>query len=436
MPIGGDFLELTTRSWRAKLAVSVEMIRELSRVSEPEAMIETFTQRMNQLYPTTRQLSISRRGLEYPSVRILRYSEWVDRINPYKQPERLPVIQGGLFPELTESDSPQIIDHLELSPDDPAFEYLDGQHSLLSIPIYEEGEPISTVILTKEEPAAFDRDQVPDLVWMCNLFGRAMLTQVLSDKIQEAYQASVYESRVIADLQQSLLPAETPEVPGLDLAVHYRTANRVGGDYYDFFPLADGRLGVLIADVSGHGSPAAVLMAITHSLAHARPDLLSCPGRFLGHLNASLGTRYTGTSGHFVTAIYGVVDVANCSFLFSNAGHLPPRLYRHASRDWQPLGTAQRLPLGINTRQAVYPEQKVHFCKHDRLLLFTDGIVDAANRAGERFGYDQLAPAQTPQEWSSRELCVEVLRALEQFTNHDHPADDQTLLILTHHPAF
>ncbi len=106
---------------------------------------------------------------------------------------------------------------------------------------------------------------------MSNLFGRATHNLVLSDQLKVAYEAVDYEMKVVADIQRSLLPMQMPSIPTLSLAAHYQTSHRAGGDYYDFFPLPDGKWGILIADVSGHGTPAAVLMAVTHSLAHTLP---------------------------------------------------------------------------------------------------------------------------------------------------------------------
>ena len=145
---------------------------------------------------------------------------------------------------------------------------------------------------------------------MSNLFGRATHNLVLSEQLKKAYDELDAEIRVIGDIQRSLLPTELPKIPTMDLAADYQTSRRAGGDYYDFFPLPDGRWGIWIADVSGHGPPAAVLMAVTHSIAHAFSGPPSPPGNFLSHVNYHLATRYTAASGTFVTAFYGIYDPA------------------------------------------------------------------------------------------------------------------------------
>ena len=430
MTAGTDFFEATARNWRAKLAISVDVMKELSCLSDPDEMFHAFARRMNQLFPTARQVSVSRRGLEDPCYRVLRFNLWKEAINPYKEAHRLPTFAGGLFAELLYSDVPQVIDRLELAVGDPAAEFLDGQQSLLAIPIYEDGAAVNTLIVTREEPQAFPREQVPDLVWMTNLFGRAMQSQVLSEQLREAYQTADYELRVIAEMQQTLLPATVPEVPGLDLAVHYRTASRAGGDYYDFFPLPDGKFGVLIADVSGHGSPAAVLMAITHSLAHSYPELPLDPGKFLGHLNGHLARRYVGTSGHFVTAFYAVFDVPRNEILYANAGHLAPRLMRAGEPTWDALPSQTRLPLGVNARQGVYPVHLMPFRPGDRTLLFTDGLVDVANLEGDRYGTDRLNVCPAPRGVGSQAVADGVLAEVDRFATTAAMPDDQTMVVV------
>src|SRR5205807_7076210 len=128
------------------------------------------------------------------------------------------------------------------------------------------------------------------------------------------------ELKVVGDIQRSLLPAELPRVATLDLAAHYQPAQRAGGDYYDFFPLPDGQWGVFIADVSGHGTPAAVLMAVTHCIAHTHPGPPLPPARVLEYLNHHLSTRYTNLNGDFVTAFYGIYDSSSRGLTYASAG--------------------------------------------------------------------------------------------------------------------
>src|SRR5690349_24930591 len=144
-----------------------------------------------------------------------------------------------------------------------------------------------------------------------NLYGRATHNLVLAEKVKEAYEAVDEEMRIVAALQRSLLPDPLPKIPTMSVAAHYQTSHRAGGDYYDFFPLPDGKWGILIADVSGHGTPAAVLMAVTHTIAHTYGGPPTPPGTLLNFVNRHLAARYTNGNGTFVTAFYGIYDPAS-----------------------------------------------------------------------------------------------------------------------------
>ena len=237
---------------------------------------------MRQLRPLDGSVSLSRRGLQPPWCRITRSTRWAEEINPWKEPDRLPLVSGGLLPELIYGDEPRLFDDLRVADDEPAVEYLDGFRSVVAIPLYDGGEALNMALLMRREPGAFDPEELPDLVWMSNLFGRATYQLVLMERLKEAYEAVDYEMKVVADIQRSLLPKKPPQIPTLSMAAYYHTSQRAGGDYYDFFPFSDGTWGILIADVSGHGTPAAVLMAVTHSLAHTyagrRRRPASCSG--------------------------------------------------------------------------------------------------------------------------------------------------------------
>jgi phosphoserine phosphatase RsbU/P len=429
MTVAAEYFDTEPRNWRARLAVSVEVMRDLSRATDPQEMYTVFTRRINQLFPVTRHLTVSRRGLRNPAYRVARFSQWEDQINPWKEAHRLPVHSGGLLAELLYSDQPRVIDNLALSPDDPAAEYLAGQRCLLAIPHYENGVAQTMVILTRDDTDAFPRERVADLVLLSNLFARATQTVVLSDTVKEAFNAVDYELRSIADIQRSLLPAEKPKVPNIDVAVYYQTAKRAGGDYYDFFPLPNDRLGVLIADASGHGASAAVLMALTHSIAHTRPEPPQRPGELLTHLNAHLTRRYTRPTGSFVTAFFAVFDPANATLSYASAGHNPPRLLRAADGFKMVLNRAQRLPLGIKPDES-YLEQTVPLLPGDQVVFFTDGVIEAVNSDGDMFGSARIDEELETCYPTAGALLRAILTSHTAFTAGRPPADDRTLVVV------
>jgi sigma-B regulation protein RsbU (phosphoserine phosphatase) len=353
---------------------------------------------------------------------------WEEQIDPWKEKDRLPLLKGGLLAELIYSDEPRLVDALRFAPDDPAAEYFDGMHSLAAVPMYDQGVALNMVVFLRDEPAAFNPEEFPELVWVSNLFGRATHNLVLSGQLKEAYEAVDQELRVVADIQRSLLPAKMPDIPTMALAAHYQTSKRAGGDYYDFFPLPDGRWGILIADVSGHGTPAAVLMAVTHTLAHSYPGPSPTPGAMLNYVNRQLADRYTSQSGTFVTAFYGVYDPAKRSLTYASAGHNPPRLKRCDDGTLALLNQAGGLPLGIFGSET-YEEATHHLVPGDQLVLYTDGITEAQNATGEQFGLARLDKVLEDCSVRASDLLKAVLVALDEFTA-GHPAhDDRTVLV-------
>ncbi|WP_422929475.1 PP2C family protein-serine/threonine phosphatase [Singulisphaera sp. PoT] len=414
--------------WRKRLDVIVDTMREMSRQTDPQAMVRAYGSKIREIYPANNFLALSRRDLSEPQFRITRSSRWTEEINPWKEKHRLPLLEGGILTELLYGEVPRLIDDLEFSPDDPAAEYLAGQRSLMAIPHYHDGSAKNMTILMREAPFAFDRETFPEQVWMSNLFGRATHNLVLAEELKKAYNIVDRELRVVADIQRSLLPKTIPQIPGLGLAAHYQTSQWAGGDYYDFFPLPDGRWGILIADVSGHGTPAAVMMAITHSIAHAVPGPPDPPANLLNHVNRQLATLYTTRNEAFVTAFYGTYDPKKRELTYASAGHNPPRLKRCEDGTIISLDNVGNLPLGVFADQE-YEQVTQVLRPGDQIIFYTDGITEATNPAGKMFGVNRLDQVLENCHLTADGLIEEVLSALQDFTAGQPAADDQTILV-------
>jgi len=414
--------------WQERLDYIVATMREMSRQTDPQAMVAAYVARVREILPSDRMLSLSRRDLPPPRYRITRSSTWDQPINPWKEPHRLPLLEGGLLAELIYGDEPRILDDLHVARDDPARDYLEGMGSLMALPLYDRGVAANMVVVLRKAPAAFDREDLPERVWMSNLFGRATTNLVLSEELREAYQEVDHELKVIADIQRGLLPSVLPKIATMDLATYYQTSRRAGGDYYDFFPLPDGRWGILIADVSGHGTPAAVMMAITHSIAHTFPGPPCPPGRLLAYLNDQLAGRYTSNSGTFVTAFYGIYDPVSRELVYACAGHNPPRLKHCDDGTLTSLEGSANFPLGI-VAGTLYEESRIHLRRGDQIILYTDGITEATNPAGAMFGTDRLDAVLESCRPGAEQLINAVLEALAEFTAGQPAEDDRTLLV-------
>jgi sigma-B regulation protein RsbU (phosphoserine phosphatase) len=424
-----DFFDLTPDGASARVELTLDVMRDLSRAADPQAMYDVYARRMGEVFPTSRQISLSRRGLAAPRVRVTRFSRWTQPVNPWTDADRLPLFDRGLFSELVHAGRPRLIDELAVPADDPAAPFLDGQGSLLAIPLFDNGEPIHMVVLTREEPRAFPRERVPELVWMSNLFARATQTALLTEKMRAEHEQAQHDLRRIARLQRALLPTELPRVSTLDLAVYTRSTAEAGGDYYTVVPLPRGRIGLLLADVCGHGAAAAMLVAVVHSLVKTYAGPAHPPGHLLAYVNEHLAQLAARSAGTFVTAVYAVYDPDRGTLTWSNAGHPPPRLARGADGQRVTLTGERCVPLGV-VAGTEYPESEVQLFPGDHVLLHTDGLTDAKNPADEPFGTDRLDAALAPGPAGARALIGHVLQALEVFAGGTAVADDFTLLAM------
>ncbi len=415
-------------TWQQRLAEVLDMMREVSLQTDPQALVRTYSQRIRRILPTDRSVSISRRGLEAPWFRVTRFSGWRDEVNPWATPERLPQHQGGLLADLLYRDAACVLDDPVLAPDDPARPYLEGMRSFAVLPNFDRGQALNMTILMRQDPGGFRPEMLPDRVWMSNLFGRATQTLVLAEELRRAYELVDHELHQVAAIQRSLLPQAIPKIERLDLAVHYQTSRWAGGDYYDFFPLANGAYGLLVADVSGHGTPAAVIMAITHSLAHSNPDHHMPPGSLLSHVNRRLVQSYTEDSGTFVTAFYGIFDPKQRTLTYACAGHNPPRLKRCRTGAVRALDAVGGLPLGL-FEEVQFDEATLRLIPGDQLVLYTDGITEATAPDGAQFGTERLDGSIGGCLATADGLIAGILADLERFTAGQPPADDQTLLV-------
>ncbi len=403
----------------------VSMLREISRQTDPQAIIPLYRQETFRLYGGDGSLSLSRRGLDEPMFRITRSTQWAEDIDPWKEPHRLPLLRGGVLAEVLYGDEPRVLSDLHLSSSDPACEHMPQARSLMCLPLYDGGVALNMVARWSAEPRGFDGVRLADAMLTSNLFGRATNNLLVAQRLQVAYVQLDHETKRVAALQRSLLPRRLPAIPSLDIAASYQTAARAGGDYYDFFPLGGDRWGVLIADVSGHGVAAAVLMAIVRTLLHARREECVTPSQTLALINDHLSSW---SDGMFVTAFYGVYDPREKSVVYSSAGHPPPLLVDRHVHVCE-LDGAQTLPLGVDPASN-FPEAGVRLAQGDTLLLYTDGIIDAVNTAGEMYGRDRLLSCVHENVPNAQHIIDCVTHKLLAFTQGGAQQDDQTLVAM------
>ena len=415
--------------WEQRLTLITQMMRDVSSITDAMEMVDVYGEWVQSISPTDGFISLSRRDLLAPNYKITRSHVWEDRgdiVNPWR--DKLPTFDRGLLGELIHKGEPTILDDFTCSPDDPACEHLNGFRSLQAMPLFEDGVSVNMIISLNREPNRFDRESLPQRLWMSNLFGRATKNLVLNEQLRRTYDALDREMKTVADIQRSLLPPKVPSVEGITFATHYQTSTQAGGDYYDFFELPDGRIGILIADVSGHGTPAAVVMAITHSIAHATDEPPHPPSEMMTFINRRLAARYTN-NGTFVTAFYGLYDPKDRTLRYCNAGHNPPIVRRNDGPNLA-LDENHGLPLGI-VGDEIYTDAVAQLKAGDVLILYTDGITEArhGDDTTDLFGVERLEQTVCACEPTAEAIVGRVVKAVNQFSDFAPATDDRTLVV-------
>lgn len=427
--VGRSLFSEVGKDWKERTTYIVDTVRRLSNVTDPREVLSIFGERVTGFLPRDRSMTMSRNLVAPPKYVVTRFSGWTDAADPWTEREKLPVLEGGLLGELVYGNEPRYIEDLKLAEDDPGYEYLEGIRSLVAIPQYDRGQSMTMTLIMKEEPEGFDPEMIPEIVWTANIMGRTIHHLRLGEELKAAYEIIDKEIKVVSQIQQTLLPKGRPNIPGLDVAIFYETANQAGGDYYDFFPLPDGRWGILQADVSGHGAAAAVLMAVTHTIAHTYPEAPSSPAIFLAYMNERLATLYTSESKTFVTAFYGVYDPAKRTLEYGRAGHEPGRIRRAAGGPIEVLDEVGSLPLGVEDDES-YKSGRTDLAQGDLLIVYTDGITETRNSQGEMFRVEGVDAVLHQGAATAQELLDRLVEAVRNFGEEQPPNDDCTVLVM------
>jgi serine phosphatase RsbU (regulator of sigma subunit) len=249
------------------------------------------------------------------------------------------------------------------------------------------------------------------------------------------YQVAVEKGRMERELQMArkvqanLLPAETPHPPGWEISAFWQPAREVGGDYYDFISLRTGQLGLLIADVTDKGMPAALFMASTRSIVRASMAQAVTPADGLARANSLMCLE--SSDALFVTMFYGLLNPDTGEFIYVNAGQNPPLLFQQRLNNGQGglrLLEFTGIPLGVE-ENTQYQQESITLEPGDFVVLYTDGVTDAINLNDEDFGIDQLkAVLLAHQKASAADLLTAISYAIQDHAGGRAPFDDITLV--------
>ncbi len=235
------------------------------------------------------------------------------------------------------------------------------------------------------------------------------------------------ELQVAREVQASFLPRETPQVPGWEFVARWQPAREVAGDYYDFIPLDGEQLGLVIADVSDKGMPAALFMALTRSIVRASVGRAPSPADGIAHANRLICAD--STRGMFVTLFYALLNPATGEITYVNAGHNPPLLCR-ADQDQLTQLARTGMALGV-VEDAPFEQHTLRLNPGDFILLYTDGVTDVTNAHEQDFGMERLQRVILDHRHAP---AADVMAALEQaigdFAGSTAPFDDMAMVVI------
>ncbi len=231
--------------------------------------------------------------------------------------------------------------------------------------------------------------------------------------------------QIAAEVQRRMMPAKMPKVPHLDISALYVPCFELGGDFYDFIPLGDHSVGITVADVVGKGLPASLLMASVRAAMRAQADNVYDLDEIVSRVNKSMSLDMR--SNEFITLWYGVLDYKSRQLTYCSAGHEPAILVREGKMI--ELGTGGMV-IGVDPEQR-YDKEVVQLQKGDVLWIYTDGVPDAMNYAGDKFGKTRMREALMKYVGESAEqICRQMLWETRRFVGLNRRTDDTTIVVV------
>ncbi len=315
----------------------------------------------------------------------------------------------------------------------------------LRVPLIAQGNPVGAMIVHSTTKDRFQPGAIALLQTFANqaaiAIQRAGLIEDLQVKIRQleiAQEGLAQKERLERELelarevQQAVLPRRFPNILGYEFAAHNQPARQVGGDFYDVIQLDANRFGLVIADVSDKGMPAAVYMALSRSLIVAEARRADSPKIVLEKVNDLL--RELGPARMFVTVFYGIVDTSTQTLRYVRAGHDRPLLWRDG--ELRALGGEGAMLGFFGSEQLRLTEESLQLQPNDRLILYTDGLIDITNPEGERFDRFGLhALLEDISQLPATELCETVFDVLFGYQGVAEQFDDMTLLVAALNPS-
>lgn len=303
---------------------------------------------------------------------------------------------------------------------------LQGVRSLMAVPLQTDEQAIGLLYVDSQNfLRRFGQDDLNLLTVMANVAAIRIERERLA-LIEQAQRVQAAELQQAAEIQHRHLPVSAPDWKGLEIAARHAACRGVGGDYHGYFHFADGRYGIIVGDVAGKGMPAALMMMGLHARVHAMAEATSSVCDFVARLNRSM--HPTCAPNRFVTMFVCAFDPATRELTYTSAGHNPSLLIR-ANGTVQELGEGGMF-VGLISH-LTYTEHKVVLHPGDTLVLYSDGITEQENRAGEEYGMKRLTDLTSSRASQPlADTADAVIKAVNDWAQGEAASDDQTVMIV------
>ncbi len=296
----------------------------------------------------------------------------------------------------------------------------ESTRSEVAIPLLVDGKLVGVFSASHHELDGFPREQLRMLQGLCDHLAVAVHNARRFQHERHERERMSQEEREARIIQQALLPKSSPYIPGFAIAGLSIPAGAVGGDWYDFISFDDGCWGLVLADVSGKGTAAALLMSATRGMMRSLAQTCSGPGEVLTRLNRLLVEDFP--SGRFVTMLFAVLNPSTRTLSFSSAGHLRPLLVDEQGARF--LDSERGIPLGLGTGE--FSESQVQLSKGSRLVFYSDGITEATDGTDEEYGAERMR-----EHVLQPDSCAEsILADVRRFANGEGLHDDATVIFV------
>lgn len=344
-------------------------------------------------------------------------------------PDHLEILPCQTLARLAAAHHPTLVRDIE----DPAWSRgaLPDRFDAVFVPVFAKGEVAEWVVLVLEAGAQFDARLTAVLLSSINSHARIVQQFKLAGRLAATAERLDWQLQRVGALQRSILPSLPAPIPGLSIATRYAPCNAAGGDYYEVRAFDDGNIGAIIADVSGHGVDAAVVMAMVRSATAAYWLGGASPESLAHHLNRVLCELLP--PGMFVTAQLILLHRDTWEGTTLVAGHPPARL-RRADGRVEPLGHATAPPLGLDPDMPDEPGTHFHLQPGDAIVLYTDGLTEARSPDLSMFGFAGLDRSLSTDRADAETLLERLMQDVDLHTGGALPDDDRCAVILRRDP--